>query len=189
MMTENLSEKAMLEALLFASAQPLSEQELRDYLPEGIAINALLQELKQDYQDRGIRLEQYGDKWMFHTALAAKKLLSPLKIEERKLSRAALEVLAIIAYHGPVTRAEIDAIRGVQVSRGTLDILMECDWIYPSKAQEGIARGWQWQVTDMFLVHFKLGSLEDLPGVSELQDTGFIPDMFQKFSEEEMRDE
>ncbi len=187
-MMEDFSEKQMLEALLFASKEALSEQQLREYLPKGTAINSLLLELQGDYATRGIRLQQYGDKWLFHTAPEAKNLLAPLKIEERRLSRAALEVLAIIAYHGPMTRAEIEAVRGVGVSRGTLDILMECEWIYPSKAEEGIARGWQWQVSDNFLVHFGLQSLEDLPGVAELRDTGFVPDMFRKFSDEDEHD-
>ncbi len=180
-----LAEKYIIEAVLFASAEPLSAQQLQDYVPEGTSVETLLQELQQDYQQRGIRLQQYGDKWLFHTADEAKSLLSPFKVEERKLSRAATETLTIIAYHGPVTRAEIEAIRGVQVSRGTLDILMEVDWIAPKKSHEGVARAWQWHVTDNFLSHFGLTSLEDLPGITELQEAGFMPDMLRKFSDED----
>lgn len=148
-----LAEKYIIEAVLFASAEALSIQQLQDYVSEGNSVGTLLKELQQDYQGRGINLQQYGDKWLFHTAEEAKNLLSPFKIEERKLSRAATETLAIIAYHGPITRSEIEAIRGVQVSRGTLDILMEADWIAPKKSQEGVVRAWQWQVTDSFLSH------------------------------------
>ncbi len=184
-MVENVSLKSQIEAILFASPEPLSENELTLYFPEHTDLPKLLSELQQDYSERGIRLYKRGEKWAFRTAEEISEILSPLREEERKLSRAALETLAIIAYHQPITRAEIESIRGVQVSRGTLDILSECDWIAPGKRLEGLGRAMTWVTTDVFLDQFSLSSREDLPGIAELRDAGFMPDILQRISIEQ----
>ena len=185
---ETLPLKFRIEAILFASPEPLSIQELAPYLPEQTAIDALLLELQKDYENRGIRLKKFGEKWGFRTSEEMSDFLSPLKEEERKLSRAALETLTIIAYHQPVTRAEIEAIRGVQVSRGTLDILTECNWIKPGKRSETLGRAMVWETTNEFLDHFSLSSIEDLPGINELREAGFMPDLMHSISMEKETD-
>jgi len=164
----------MLEAVLFASADPLSERELAQRLPEDVAIPALLAALKARYADRGVNLVQAGKIWAFRTAPDLAAVLSRDKLSERKLSRAALETLAIIAYHQPVTRAEIEEIRGVQLSKGTLDVLFDQGWIRPKGRRQTPGRPVTWGTTDTFLDHFGLESLGELPGVDELKMAGLL---------------
>ena len=164
----------MLEAVLFASADPLSDRELAHRLPEDAAIPALLAALKAHYADGGVNLVQAGKTWAFRTAPDLAAVLSRDKVTKRKLSRAALETLAIIAYHQPVTRAEIEEIRGVQLSKGTLDVLFDQGWIRPKGRRQTPGRPVTWGTTDTFLDHFGLESLGELPGVDELKMAGLL---------------
>jgi segregation and condensation protein B len=164
----------LLEAILFAATEPMSEGQLSARMPEGADINGLLQELKDHYANRGVHLLAFEDRWAFRTA---PDLASKFHIEKdvvRKLSRAAVETLAIIAYHQPVTRAEIEDIRGVAISRGTLDMLLEIGWIRPKGRRETPGRPVTWATTDAFLEHFGLESCDALPGVDELKAAGLL---------------
>jgi segregation and condensation protein B len=164
----------LLEAMLFAAAEPVEETLLGARLVEGANVRALLEELQRRYAGRGVVLVRRERAWAFRTA---EDLAPHLRIQEevqKKLSRAAIETLAIIAYHQPVTRAEIETIRGVATSKGTLDLLMEHDWIRPGRRREAPGRPLTWITTDHFLDHFGLGSLRDLPGVEELRAAGLL---------------
>ncbi|MGE0151665.1 MAG: SMC-Scp complex subunit ScpB [Reyranellaceae bacterium] len=177
-MSENADEHAqhlrLLEALIFASATMLDEDGLAERLPEGVDVNALLAELAETYAHRGVNLVKLAGGWTFRTA---PDLKDRLKIEtqvSRKLSRAAVETLAIIAYHQPVTRAEIEAIRGVGLSKGTLDLLFEQGWIQPMGRRRAPGKPVTWGSTPYFLEHFGLAALEDLPGFDELKAAGLL---------------
>jgi segregation and condensation protein B len=166
--------KRVAEALIFASAEPLSERAIGDRLPPGSDVAAVLAELAADYAARGIRLVRIGDAWTFRTA---PELAPHLRLERnvaRKLSRAALEALGIVAYHQPVTRAEIEEIRGVALSRGTLDVLLEAGWIKPGKRRRTPGRPLTWVTTQEFLDHFGLARIDDLPGLDELKASGLL---------------
>jgi len=164
----------LLEALIFASAEPLDERTLADRLGVGPDLGRLLVELKQDYAGRGIDLVCTAGRWSFRTAAdLAEKLRVDAEVQ-RKLSRATVETLAIIAYHQPVTRAEIESIRGVATSKGTLDILMEAGWVRPGKRRETPGRPLTWITTDGFLDHFGLESLRDLPNLEDLKASGLL---------------
>lgn len=163
----------LLEALLFAAAAPLDEQSIAQRLP-GADVAALLAELAEHYRGRGVNVMNVAGGWTFRTA---PDLGPRLKLEQavtRKLSRAAIETLAIIAYHQPVTRPEIEEIRGVAVSSGTLDVLMEAGWIAPRGRRETPGRPATWATTDQFLSHFGLADKSDLPGIDELKAAGLI---------------
>jgi len=164
----------MLEALLFASAEPLSEVFLRERLPDGADIAALLRELQSAYAARGVNLVRVADKWAFRTAPDLAFLLAPEAVEPRKLSRAALETLAIIAYHQPVTRAEIEEVRGVSISKGTLDVLLETGWVRMRGRRRSPGRPVTYGTSDSFLDHFGLASVGDLPGIDELKGAGLL---------------
>lgn len=164
----------MVEALLFAASEPLDEKALSSSLPEGANLKALLSELQGLYEGRGVTLVNVAGKWQFRTAPDLAFLLRREKPEQRRLSRAAIETLAIIAYHQPVTRAEIEDIRGVALSKGTLDALMEVGWIKIRGRKRTPGRPVTYGTTDAFLVHFGLESVSHLPGVDELKAAGFL---------------
>ncbi|HEY7608811.1 MAG TPA: SMC-Scp complex subunit ScpB [Alphaproteobacteria bacterium] len=166
--------KRVVEALVFASPEPIAEKTIAERLPAGSDARALLAELASDYAARGIRLVKIAESWTFRTA---PELAPHLQLERkitRKLSRAALEALGIVAYHQPVTRAEIEDIRGVALSRGTLDVLLEAGWIKPGKRRRTPGRPLTWMTTQEFLDHFGLEKLEDLPGLDELKASGLL---------------
>lgn len=166
--------KRLTEAVLFASRDPLSEADLAVYLPEGTDITRLLADLVEDYAGRGVHLVPVAGKWMFQTAPDLGVALARVHEETRKPSRAAMETLAIIAYHQPVTRAEIESIRGVATSRGTLDLLLEAGWIKVRGRRKSPGRPVTWGTTEAFLVQFGLASLDDLPNADELRASGFF---------------
>ena len=172
--TKNNQELRILEAMLFAATEPVPEAVLIERMPNGSDVAALLLELSTQYRDRGINLIQVSGRWVFRTAL---DLRESLKIEvnvSRKLSRAWVETLAIIAYHQPITRGEIEEIRGVMLSKGTLDVLLEVGWIRPVGRRRTPGRPATWGTTAKFLDHFNLNELIDLPGVSELKAAGLL---------------
>jgi segregation and condensation protein B len=164
----------LLEALLFASQVPLDEKTLGKRLPEGVDVKLALRELQQDYVSRGVNLVHLGDKWTFRTAADLSWLMTREVTETRKLSRAAIETLSIIAYHQPVTRTEIEEIRGVATSRGTLDVLLETSWIRPRGRRKTPGRPLTFGTTETFLSQFGVESLGDLPGLEELKGTGLL---------------
>ncbi|SOB91398.1 SMC-Scp complex subunit ScpB [Thalassospira xiamenensis] len=164
----------IVEAVLFASAEPVSERVLAARLPEGSDVSGLLKELQANYSERGINLNRVGEKWAFRTAA---DLAGDLHIEvekAKKMTRATLETLAIIAYHEPVTRSEIEEIRGVALSKGTLDILLEAKWIRPRGRKRVPGRPVLWATTDDFLDHFGLEHRDDLPGLADLKAAGLL---------------
>jgi segregation and condensation protein B len=164
----------LIEAILFASAEPLSESELGERLPEGEEIGPVIERIAELYAGRGVNLVRVGERWALRTAPdLAPRLRAEARVE-RRLSRAAIETLAIIAYHQPVTRAEIEEIRGVMISRGTLDILLEAGWIRPKGRRQTPGRPVTWATTDSFLDHFGLERLDDLPGIEELKASGLL---------------
>jgi segregation and condensation protein B len=167
-------ELRLLEAMLFASAEPLDEATLAARLPAEVDLKAALDRLQEDYALRGVNLVRIGGKWTFRTAGDLSWLLSKETIETRKLSRAAIETLAIIAYHQPVTRAEIEDIRGVSTSKGSVDVLLETGWIRPRGRRKGPGRPVTYGTTDAFLSHFGLDALDDLPGLDELKGSGLL---------------
>lgn len=164
-----------LEALLFNARAPLSEAELARHLQvTELELAGLLTTLQAHYQTRGVVLERQNDRWAFRTASDVADYLAQEREVERKLSRAAIETLSIIAYHQPVTRAEIEEIRGVAVSKGTLDLLLELEWIQPAGRRETLGRPLQWATSPAFLDHFNLSATSDLPGLEELRAAGLL---------------
>ncbi|MFQ5438841.1 MAG: SMC-Scp complex subunit ScpB [Paracoccaceae bacterium] len=167
-------QERMLEALLFASSAPLSLSEIESRLPHGSDAEAAMELLCNRYQERGVRVMKLGDGYAFRTAHDLGFLLQKEVSETRKLSRAAIETLAIIAYHQPVTRAEIEEIRGVSVSRGSIDALLELDWIKLGRRRMTPGRPVTFVVTPGFLDHFGLENARDLPGIRELREAGLL---------------
>jgi segregation and condensation protein B len=167
-------ELRLLEALLFASTEPLEQSALAKRMPEGVDIKAALLKLQADYSLRGVNLVRVASKWTFRTAGDLSWLMTRETTETRKLSRAAIEVLAIVAYHQPVTRAEIEDIRGVITSKGTLDVLLETGWIRPRGRRKTPGRPLTFGTTETFLSQFSLEALGDLPGLEELKGTGLL---------------
>ncbi len=164
----------ILEALLFASSQPMNEAALAEYLPNGVDIAALISRLTALHENRGVRLERVAGGYAFRTAPELARHLTIYRSVTRRFSRAALEALAIIAYHQPITRAEIETIRGVGLSRGTLDQLLEAGWIKPKGRRAVPGRPVTWVSTPEFLNHFGLNTLDDLPGMEELRAAGLL---------------
>ena len=167
-------QERMVEAVLFAARAPLSGREIAERLPQGCDIGEALAALRSRYEGRGVQLARIGDAWAFRTAADLGFLMSREVVETRKLSRAAIETLAIVAYHQPVTRAEIEEIRGVSVSGGTLDQLIELGWVRLGRRRMSPGRPMTFVVTQGFLDHFGLESDRDLPGIAELRTAGLL---------------
>jgi segregation and condensation protein B len=163
-----------VEATLFASDDPMTVEQIRGYVGDAIDVTDALKRLEEQYKGRGIELVQRGRTWHFQTAADLAHLLRREREESRKLSRAAVETLAIIAYHEPVSRAEIEAIRGVQISKGTLDVLMEAGWVRPAGRREVPGRPLIYATTAEFLTHFGLTNRRDLPGLADLKAAGLL---------------
>lgn len=163
-----------VEAMLFASREPIGVDELTARLEPGVDVGRILADLRTLYASRGVNLVEVAGKWMFRTAPDLAYLLRQEAVEPKKLSRAALETLAIIAYHQPVTRAEIEEIRGVTANKGTLDVLLETGWIRMRGRRRTPGRPLTYGTTEAFLVHFGLDAISDLPGVEDLKGAGFL---------------
>ncbi|MCK5375230.1 MAG: SMC-Scp complex subunit ScpB [Alphaproteobacteria bacterium] len=171
--------KRLVEAILFASAEPLSPTQILPFMPDEGDIDIkrirdILKTLQHDYAERGVNLLEIEGKWVFRTASDLSELMDIEKQVHKKLSRAAMETLSIIAYHQPVTRAEIENIRGVSTNKGTLDTLMELGWVKPGRRRETLGRPLTWVTTTDFLDHFALESLIDLPGMDEMKSAGLL---------------
>jgi segregation and condensation protein B len=164
----------LLEALLFAAAVPLDEKTLGARLPEDVDLKASLRALQAEFAPRGVNLVRIGNKWTFRTAGDLSWLLTKEAVVPKKLSRAGVETLAVIAYHQPVTRAEVEEIRGVVMSKGTFDVLMETGWIKPRGRRKVPGRPITYGTTEDFLSHFGLEQLGDLPGLEELKGSGLL---------------
>ncbi|MEX0841801.1 MAG: SMC-Scp complex subunit ScpB [Xanthobacteraceae bacterium] len=167
-------ELRLLEALLFAAGEPLDEKTLAARLPAGVDVRATLERLKAEYAPRGVNLVRVAGKWGFRTAGDLSWLLTKDSVVPRKLSRAAIETLAIVAYHQPVTRAEIEEIRGISTANGTLDVLLETGWVRLRGRRKAPGRPVTYGTTEAFLSHFGLDSLDDLPGLDELKGSGLL---------------
>jgi len=172
-----------VEALLFASSDPLDEKTLCEILPEKANIDEILNKIKELYLGRGVELKKINNKWMFKTASDLSFIMQKEAKVQKKLSKAALETLAIVSYHQPVSRAEIEEIRGVSVSPGTIDSLLEVNWIKIKGRRKAPGNPITYGTTEEFLVHFDLEDIKDLPGIDELKSTGLLdsnlpPDMF-----------
>ncbi len=173
-MSDRLETAREIEALLFAAAGPLTAADLAGRLPEGADVAGALQELAARYEGRGVVLAEIAGGWRFQTAQDLAWLMTEERTEPRRLSRAAQETLAIIAYHQPVTRAEIEAVRGVQASRGTLDVLLELGLVRMRGRRRTPGRPVTFGTTDAFLEHYGLAALADLPGMAEMKVAGLL---------------
>ena len=173
-MSDDRDQLRLLEALLFAASEPLAADDLATRLGDSADVAALLQELAGLYAERGVNLVRLAGGWTFRTAPDLASLLKSERVVPRKLSRAAVETLAIIAYHQPATRTEIEAIRGVALARGTLDRLMEAGWVRPLGRRDSPGRPLNWATTPGFLAHFGLDRLDALPGIEELRAAGLL---------------
>jgi segregation and condensation protein B len=171
---DRAEELRILEALLFAAEAPLDEKILAARLPAGTDVHALLLQLQKEYEPRGVNLVRIGGKWTLRTANDLAWLLTHESVVTRKLSRAAIETLAIVAYHQPVTRAEVEDIRGVSTSKGTLDVLLETGWVRLRGRRKAPGRPVTYGTNDVFLAHFGLDALTDLPGLDELKGAGLV---------------
>ncbi|MDC0604719.1 SMC-Scp complex subunit ScpB [Amylibacter sp.] len=169
-----LEQERMLEAILFSVSGPISKQQIEKRMPIGSDVSEALLSLKDRYSSRGVNLVRIGDGYALRTAPGLGFLMQKESVETRKLSRAAIETLAIIAYHQPVTRSEIEEIRGVSVSSGTIDILLELEWIKLGRRRQSPGRPVTFVVTQLFLDHFGMESAKDLPGIKELRDAGLL---------------
>ncbi|MCI5054030.1 MAG: SMC-Scp complex subunit ScpB [Pelagibacteraceae bacterium] len=168
------NEKNLIEAILFSASEPLDVGTIKSKVKSGTDVLKILYELQKDYEDRGIRLINLADKWSFRTSDDLSGKLKKEIIIQKKLSKAAIETLAIIAYHQPVTRSEIEEIRGVSFSTGTLEILFELGWVKPNGRKEIPGKPLLYVTTDKFLNHFNINSLDDLPNSDELLAAGLI---------------
>jgi len=173
-MEERFQRLRLLEALLFAATEPQTPPQLAVHFPDGTDVTGLLRELAELYRNRGIVLLQLGRGWAFRTAPDLAPFMRLERESRRRLSRAALETLAVIAYHQPVTRAEIERIRGVALSQGTLDLLLQAGWVVPRGRRRTPGRPLTWGTSEAFLDHFGLGGLDDLPGIDEMRSAGLL---------------
>jgi segregation and condensation protein B len=164
----------LLEAMLFASAEPISVKDLHARMPEGADVGPALLALQAHYDGRGVQLVEMDGHWAFRTAPDLAEALTLEREADKKLSQAAMETMAIVAYHQPVTRAEIETIRGVTTSKGTLDLLIEAGWVKPGRRRESVGRPLTWLTTTAFLDQFGLSSLMDLPGLDDLKASGLL---------------
>ena len=164
----------ILESMLFSASDPVDEKHLRDRMPEGADVTVLLEELQGLYANRGVHLMKIGKGWAFRTAEDLAPYLRVENVVSRRLSRAAIETLSIIAYHQPITRAEVEEMRGVALSRGTLDLLLEVGWIRPRGRRRTAGRPVTWGTSEAFLDHFGLENVDSLPGVDELKAAGLL---------------
>lgn len=169
-----VQQRRLIEALLFASPEPISLKAIQNRLPDTADVGAILLALQEEYAERGVNLVRLEDAWAFRTAQDVGPYLAMNKKEEKKLSRAGLETLAVIAYHQPVTRAEVENIRGVATNKGTLDVLLEAGWIKPGRRRETPGRPVTWLTTTAFLDEFGISMLTDLPGLQELKASGLL---------------
>jgi segregation and condensation protein B len=176
-----------VEATLFAAEEPLTPQEIATYVGADADVKSALADLAAHYAGRGINLVERGGRWHFQTAADMAHILRREREESRKLSRAGIETLAIIAYHEPVSRAEIEAIRGVQISKGTLDVLMEAGWVRPAGRREAPGRPLTFATTAGFLAHFGLSNRRDLPGIDDLKAAGLLDPVDLAFDSLEMQ--
>jgi segregation and condensation protein B len=183
--SEDLSRS--VEAALFAATDPMSMSEIQAYVGADANVKAALAELTARYAGRGINLVERGARWHFQTAPDLAHILRREREQSRKLSRAAIETLAIIAYHEPVSRAEIESIRGVQISKGTLDVLMEAGWVRPAGRREVPGRPLTYATTSSFLAHFGLANRKDLPGIDDLKAAGLLDPVDLAFEALEMQ--
>ena len=174
MLIEYDADMRAVEATLFAAEAPMTADQIRGFVGDHIDVLRILDQLVEHYQGRGIELVRRGKAWHFQTAADLSHLLRREREETRTLSRAAVETLSIIAYHEPVSRAEIEAIRGVQISKGTLDVLMEAGWVRPAGRREVPGRPLIYATTPSFLTHFGLSSRRDLPGIADLKAAGLL---------------
>ncbi len=172
--SEHMDNLRVLEALLFAASEPLDAESMKARLPKGSNLNKLLSLLKAQYENRGVNLVKTGNKWSFKTAQDLSSMMKKEKIVQRKLTKAATETLSIIAYHQPVTRAEVEDIRGVHFSPGTLDVLMELNWVRPIGRKKVPGRPIIYGTTERFLEYFQLEQVSDLPGLEELKAAGLL---------------
>ncbi len=166
--------KRIVEAVLFAAEEPLDLHTIQAHLPGEIHARDVIDQLIEDYAERGVRLERHGNRYALRTASDVAPYLQRETVQSRRLSRAALETLAIIAYHQPITRAEIEEIRGVSTNKGTLDLLIETGWVQPKGRRETPGRPVTWVTTTDFLDHLDLGNLDDLPRIEELMQVGLL---------------
>jgi segregation and condensation protein B len=164
----------LLEAMLFAAAEPIATKDLYERMPEGADVGSALLTLQETYKGRGVNLVDVDGHWAFRTAADLADALLLEREAEKKLSQAAMETLAIVAYHQPVTRAEIESIRGVSTSKGTLDFLIEAGWVKPGRRREAVGRPLTWLTTTAFLDQFGLESVMDLPGLDDLKASGLL---------------
>ena len=172
--SEHRENLRILEALLFAANEPLDAESLKARLPKGANLTKLLNLIKAQYESRGVNLVKTGNKWSFKTAIDLSPMMKKEKIVQRKLSKAATETLSIIAYHQPVTRAEVEDIRGVHFSPGTLDVLMELNWVRPIGRKKVPGRPIIYGTTEKFLEYFNIEQISDLPGLEELKAAGLL---------------
>jgi len=173
-MSDLAAAERMVEALLFAAAGPLSEEDLVRRLPAGVDVGAALEALQARYAGHGVELANVAGRWRFQTAPDLEHLMTEERTEARKLSKAALETLAIVAYHQPVTRADIEMIRGVQASKGTLDVLLELGLVRMRGRRRAPGRPITYGTTERFLEHYGLANLADLPGANEMKAAGLL---------------
>jgi segregation and condensation protein B len=178
-----------IEALIFASSKPVSENEIKKRLDLHEDISELLANLEHSYQHRGINLKKISNGWIFLTNTEVSEIFHEKREIQKRLSKQAIETLAIVVYHQPITKAEIESIRGVVIGQGIFDQLMELGWIAPGGRKEVPGRPILWETTDDFLLHFGLGTLDNLPGIEEMKNSGILNDNFASMNIQEVSDD